>query len=242
MRPGHRHRLPLRQPILSPTRRFRLVPLALLTAALAACAGPKPTQGLPAPARAAAGAPAREASVALVSHGWHTDIALPAREATGPLASFRTLFPGARTLVFGYGKRTFMIAPAHTLGEWIIGPFPGPAAIEVSAIRTDATTAYGAAHVTILPLPPGGAAGLSAFLWQAFAKTPAGDPRYIAQGNWPGSLFYQAQSRYGLLHTCNTWSAEALAAAGLPVHPAGVVFAGPLNERVRELSRQSSEQ
>ncbi|HTH99510.1 MAG TPA: DUF2459 domain-containing protein [Acidisoma sp.] len=182
-------------------------------------------------------------TVSLITHGWHTDIGLPAEEASGPLVRVRRLFPGARTLVFGYGKRTFMIAPAHTIGEWIIGPFPGPAAIEVSAISSDAATAYGARHVETLPLPPGGAQRLSAFLWQAFDKAPdgtahAGELRYIAQGNFPGSLFYQASSHYGLLHTCNTWSAEALAAAGLPIRPAGIVFSGGLDERVRDLSRQ----
>ncbi|MCB8876110.1 DUF2459 domain-containing protein [Acidisoma silvae] len=179
-----------------------------------------------------------DGSVSLVTHGWHTDIALPAAEATGRLAAFRAVFPGARTLVFGYGKRTFMIAPAHTIGEWIIGPFPGPAAIEVSAISGDAAAAYGAAHVLTLPLPPGGAEGLSDFLWAAIAKTPAGAPAYIAVGNWPGSQFYDAAQDYGLTHTCNRWSAEALAAGGVPVSPAGVVFSGSLDSQLRALLRR----
>ncbi len=178
-----------------------------------------------------------QGSVALVTHGWHTDIALPATEATGPLASFRRLFPGARVLVFGYGKRTFVIAPAHTLSEWVIGPFPGPAAIEVSAITADAATAYGAAHVMTLPLPPGGAAGLSAFLWQALAKDDAGNPRLIAPGNWPGSLFYAASSGYSLGHTCNRWSAEALQAARLPIDPGDVAFSWQVDDQARRLLR-----
>lgn len=231
MWPGHWHRLPLRAEILrrlSPRTLF----LLWLPLALAGCgSAPAVTQTM-----------WRGETVSLITHGWHTDIGLPAAEATGPLARFRQLFPGAQTLVFGYGKRTFMIAPAHSVGEWMIGPFPGPAAIEVSAIGTDAATGYGTAHVETLPLPPGGAAGLSAFLWQAFAKTRDGAPRYIAQGNFPGSLFYQASSRYGLLHTCNTWSAEALAAGGLPIQPAGIIFSGALDEKVRKLSRQLSVQ
>jgi hypothetical protein len=173
--------------------------------------------------------------VALVTHGWHTDIALPATEATGRLAWFRTRFPGADVLVFGYGKRTFMIAPAHTLGEWIIGPVPGPAAIEVSAIRADAATAYGASHVMTLSLPPGGASRLATFLWQSFAKDDAGNPRLIAPGNWPGSLFYAASSGYSLGHTCSTWSAQALQAASLPINPGGVIFASQIDGQARRL-------
>lgn len=203
--------------------------LIFLPLALSACAG----GGTPLAPLANSGP---GGTVALVTHGWHTDIAVPADEVTGPLARFRAMFPGARMLVFGYGKRTFMIAPAHTLGEWIVGPFPGPAAIEVSAISTDAATAYGAAHVETLALPPGGAARLSAYLWQALAKDATGSPAYIAQGNWPGSLFYEANSEYGVLHTCNSWSAQALAAGGLPVSPQGVVFSGTLDAQVRHLA------
>ena len=196
---------------------------------LGGCAG-RPLAGghLPSPAQT-------EGTVSLVTHGWHTDIALPAAEASGPLARFRRLFPGARTLVFGYGKRTFMIAPAHSLGEWIIGPFPGPAAIEVSAVSTDPATAYGPQHVMTLPLPEGGAAKLSDFLWTALAKTPDGAPAFIATGNWPGSLFYAATRQYDLTHTCNRWTAEVLAAGGLPIDPGGVIFSGAVDDQVRDL-------
>ena len=208
--------------------------LALLLL-LAGCAAPLPPQ--PA-ARAAPAQPGAASSdtVSLLTHGWHTDIAMPAREVSGPLARFKTLFPGARSLIFGYGKETFMIAPVHSLGEWMIGPFPGPAALEVSAISTDPTTAYGPRHTITLALPPGGAARLSAYLWRAFAKDKAGNPHYIAQGNFPGSLFFAAARPYGLFHTCNTWSAEALAAAGLPVRPAGVIFSAPLDNAVRRIA------
>jgi uncharacterized protein (TIGR02117 family) len=232
MRFGDQHTLPVRAAGFKPRRHSfrRFACLIALPLTLAACAGgAPPVAGLP-----PGGGPA--GTVALVTHGWHTDIAVPADEVTGPLTRFRTLFPGARMLVFGYGKRTFMIAPAHTLGEWIIGPFPGPAAVEVSAISSDAATAYGAEHVETLTLPPGGAARLSAFLWQALSKDDAGNPAYIAQGNWPGSLFYEASTTYGLLHTCNSWSAQALAASGLPITPAGVVFSSTLDAQVRHLS------
>lgn len=216
----------------------RSVALALLLLSLGGCAARlPPPPAAPAPGGQIRAEPAE--TVSLLTHGWHTDIAVPAREVSGPLARFKTLFPGAHTLVFGYGKETFMIAPVHSLGEWIIGPFPGPAALEVSAISTTPATAYGTRHTITLALPPGGAARLSAYLWRAFAKDKAGNPRYVAQGNFPGSLFFAAARPYGLLHTCNTWSAEALAAAGLPVQPAGMIFSAPLDDAARRLAGAS---
>ena len=218
--------------------RFRSLALALLLLAVAGCAGQQPAS--PAPLAALPQTrPGKAETVSLLTHGWHTDIAVPARELSGPLTRFESLFPGARSLVFGYGKRTFMIAPVHSLGEWLIGPFPGPAALEVSAINTTPATAYGPRHTITLPLPPGGAARLSAYLWRAFAKNKAGHPIYIAQGNFPGSLFFEAEQRYGLLHTCNTWSAEALAAAGLPVRPAGMIFSAPLDDAAARIASRS---
>jgi len=48
-------------------------------------------------------------------------------------------------------------------------------------------------------------------------------------GPYPGSLFLPASRDYSALYTCNTWTAEGLAAAGLPVAPAGILFAAQVN-------------
>jgi hypothetical protein len=45
-------------------------------------------------------------------------------------------------------------------------------------------------------------------------------------------VFYAATGTYDLSHTCNTWTAEALRAAGAPVSAAGVVFAGQLLDQL----------
>ena len=42
-----------------------------------------------------------------------------------------------------------------------------------------------------------------------------------------------ATGSYDLSHTCNTWTAEALHAAGVPMTAAGVVFAGQLLDQLR---------
>ena len=52
------------------------------------------------------------------------------------------MFPGARTIMFGYAKRTFVTAPAHTISEYILGPVPGPAIIDVSGINVSPLEAY----------------------------------------------------------------------------------------------------
>ena len=43
----------------------------------------------------------------VITHGWHTDLALPAAALEGRLARLRRVYPGARTLIFGFGNRIF---------------------------------------------------------------------------------------------------------------------------------------
>jgi hypothetical protein len=66
----------------------------------------------------------------------------------------------------------------------------------------------------------------------SLAKDAAGMPRRLGPGPDPQSVFYAATGTYDLSHTCNTWTAEALRAAGAPVSAAGVVFAGQLLDQL----------
>jgi hypothetical protein len=135
--------------------------------------------------------------------------------------------------MFGFGKRTFITARVETFSELLLGPVPGPGAIQVTGLPGPPDLAYDL-PITRLELPPWGAQGLSAFLWDALGKTAGGAPRLIARGLFPGSLFYAASRGYSLEYDCNAWTAAALRAAGLPVDPAGVVFAnGVLRQTAR---------
>src|SRR4029077_9064348 len=96
-------------------------------------------------------------TVTLLDHGWHTDIGIPAEELSGPLSVFRTIFPGVKTLVFSYGKRTFLMAPANDWSEYVLGPLPGPAAIMVTGLSGSAELAYGTDPGLLPPLATGGA-------------------------------------------------------------------------------------
>ncbi len=171
--------------------------------------------------------PPRNAAVVWVlSRGWHTQIGLTADELTGGLATFRDIYPGMRAIMFGYGKRTFMTARADRASEYLLGPFPGPAVIETVGLRSLPPDAYGQDGMVALALPPGGAASLSAYIWNDIAHDHTGAPRLVGPGRYEGSRFYGAVSGYNLAHTCNTWIASALQAAGLLVSGQGVIFSG----------------
>jgi len=169
--------------------------------------------------------------VYVLGRGWHTQIGLAADRLEGSLGVFRTIFPGARAVMFGYGKRTFMVAPPDKISEFVLGPIPGPAVIEVIGLNVSPPEAYGTEGMIALALPPGGAEKLSRFLWNDLQQDRAGGPRLVAGGPFGGSLFYAARSGYDLFHSCNTWIAEALHAAGLPIESDFLVLSGQMMAR-----------
>ena len=57
-------------------------------------------------------------------------------------------------------------------------------------------------------------------------------------GPYDDSVYFLATHKYSALHTCNTWGAEALRAAGFRMHTAGVIFAGQLWIQARRLKRE----
>src|SRR6202049_3983278 len=65
------------------------------------------------------------------------------------------------------------------------------------------------------------------------AKDADGAPRRIGVGPYPGSVFYASTGIFDVTHTCNTWTAEALRAAGVPVSSVGVVYSSQLLDQLR---------
>lgn len=197
----------------------------------------------------AAGAPNRVAgsaadgSVYVVARGWHTELAVPDTMLDAGLAPLGADLPGMRYLVFGFGDRRYVLARWHGVGQMLRALLPGRGAILVTALRAPPEAAFGPADVVRLALPPGGAAALDRFLRDSL--TPDGAPPDaaiappIAPGPYPGSRFYAARAAYSGLFTCNTWTAEALRAAGVPVAAAGVLFAGQVMGQARWLAATS---
>ena len=172
--------------------------------------------------------------VYVVGREWHAEIGIPAEELDENMSFLREAFPRTRVFMFGYGKKTFFTAPHETMGEYILGPIPGPAVIQAVGLNVAPAEAYPSENTITLLLPPGGSKSLSAFIWKDMTKDSSGKPQIAAHSPNPTGLFYAAQPTYTLFHTCNTWIANALHAAKLPISGDGVIFLSQVMERVKE--------
>ena len=170
-------------------------------------------------------APSAGVTIWIESNGIHTDLVLP-KVAAGPgwridwrdLAQARDLadprYAGFDHVAIGWGDKAFFLDTpdwAHVRARVLIA----------AAIGSDATLL----HVEHIPAPtridgdtrrivlrPDEYRRLAAFVRASVA--PGG-------GRYPGydrdDAFYDARGRYGALHTCNGWTGDALAAAGVRV-------------------------
>lgn len=180
-------------------------------------------------------APATE-TIYVVAQGWHTGIGLATDAIAGPLAALARDFPGARYLVFGWGERDYYMAVNPGSGDLLRALFPGPSVVLVQALPDAPSATFGDADTYALAVSREGLNRLSDYLWDAFARNEWGEVLRIADGPYPASAFYASSGTYDIDNTCNTWTAEALHVAGLPVSAAGVVSAGQVIDRVRGLA------
>ena len=181
--------------------------------------------------------PRRDVTVYLIGEGWHTEIALPANAVTDPWWRLTRDFPNARFLRFGWGDRRYFMAPRPTAGDALRALFPGSAVLLVTPLDQPPSASPGGPAVFAIGLSATGINRLTDHVWAAFARSADDMPRRLGPGPEPGSEFYAANGTYSAAYTCNTWTAEALHAGGVPVRTAGVVFADQITGQVVGLSR-----
>jgi len=186
---------------------------------------------------------AKSAVIYVVRRSWHIDIGFAAADLQPPLNVVAAQFPGLRYLFFGFGDQHYLLAKDRNAPVLLAALWPGRGLILATALASSPQAAFGATHVATLSLTDKQMRDIQTFVWYSLGRQSAeegGGVKPYAEGPYEGSLFFAATPRYSGFHTCNTWVAESLRTAGLPVHSAGVIFAGQLWSQVRRLEKKQS--
>jgi uncharacterized protein (TIGR02117 family) len=183
----------------------------------------------------------RGVTIYVIAAGWHTEIALPMHAMHDPLKAVTPDFPSAQYLSFGWGERNYYMTRAPTFGDAINALLPGPAVLLVTPLYRPPRDSRANGQVFKVGLSTAELDRLSNHLWAAFEKSGDGTPRRLAAGPDPGSVFYAATGTYSATYTCNTWTAESLRVGGIPVTPAGVVFASQVTDQLRSSNARAAE-
>jgi uncharacterized protein (TIGR02117 family) len=182
----------------------RLLALIVTVAAAAAVTG----------ARAADGP---GTSIFVVTHHWHTGIAVKTLDLPPGRWPDARAFAGSELVEVGWGDRDFWMAPRETVGLALKAALVSEASVlRVLWFDGPVERALPSSDVVEMPVSRAGLAGLVEFVAESYARTPEGLPVDLGPGPVPESRFYLATGRYHLLNTSNRWTAQALIRAGLP--------------------------
>ncbi len=173
-------------------------------------------------------------TITLVERGWHTDVCLDRNDIGDEFDALARDFPGARFLCFGFGERGYVLTHEHGLVATVSALFPSPAALLITVLRDGPALAFGSDSVIRIGVSGTGLAGLQAYLKNAVVAGSGGRPVQLGAGPYPGSLYLAATGTYDAFYTCNSWTADAMRSAGLPISGA-VITAGAVMRQAHRI-------
>lgn len=93
------------------------------------------------------------------------------------------------------------------------------AVMHVVAFSAPPERYFPGSEVKPLTINNGQLATLMLFIGRSFSRSEAGNIIPLKKGIYGDSQFYAANGRYGILNTCNKWTAKGLQSAGIEIEP-----------------------
>jgi uncharacterized protein (TIGR02117 family) len=169
--------------------------------------------------------PADAQVVYLIDNGFHSDLALPRAAILaqgGPLAVAAARASPDAWIMVGWGDARFYEAASPWQDRLLdaaraaLGGRPTTVHLEGVPTRPDLAWRSG---VRRIPLSGAGLAALMARVDRSFALDRSGAPIFLPVQRVPDEAFFASREGFSAFHLCNHWTAELLAAAGLPTTP-----------------------
>jgi uncharacterized protein (TIGR02117 family) len=176
-------------------------------------------------------------SVFVVHDGWHA--ALVIKKIDIPAAVLPELrdFPYAEYLEFSWGDKDYFPAPDPGLGLAFKAAFwSSGSVLHVLGFDDAMENVFPGAEIIEIGVSEEAFQRLTEFISDTFSRSHPAAPAEARPGLSSNSRFYSAEGKFSILRTCNTWVAEGLNSAGLPVSPRYVITARSLHAQVRPLA------
>jgi uncharacterized protein (TIGR02117 family) len=168
-------------------------------------------------------------SVFIVNYGWHAAIVLKKADVSELLLPEAKDFPDSDYLEFGWGDLDFYQAPDPGLGLTLKAAFwSSGSVLHVAGLTGTLEKYYPSNDIVEIGLSQEGFQRAVEFISDTFSRPGAA----THAGLYLTSRFYSAKGKFHVFRTCNTWVAEALRAAGLPLS-GRIVTAGGLMHDVK---------
>ncbi len=173
-------------------------------------------------------------AIQVTSNGWHTDIVVAQGEAVRRAIPEVADFPDARYLSFGWGDAEFYRTPDPGLAMTLQAALaPTPAVVHLVGLRRQPGEAFPSAEVITITVTAPRYEALLAHLAAAFDRGGRDRVSALGPGLYSSSRFYPGSGEFHLFNTCNTWTANGLAVAGVLQAADGIIRAETLMSRLR---------
>lgn len=177
-------------------------------------------------------------AVYVVHDSWHAAIVLRVEEIPREKIPELADFPDVKWVEFSWGDRDFFPDPNAGVFAALRAAFwSGGSVLHVVGFDRELKAAYPGASIAEIGLTGPSFDRLVNFISGTFLRSGAQGRAPASPGLFAHSRFYPSTHRFSLLKTCNTWVAEALQAAGLPVVPGQVITSGNLAAQIAGLGR-----
>ena len=159
--------------------------------------------------------------VYVVTHGWHTGIAVRAVDVAQGRWPAHADLRDAEYLEIGWGNRDYWLARRATLGVALNAGLRGtPSALRVIAFDGAVEKFFFESDIVEIGLSRRGFEALITFIHESYATRETGSIIPLGPGPIPNSRYYLAKGAYHVFNNSNQWTAKALRAAGFPIAPA----------------------
>jgi hypothetical protein len=178
-------------------------------------------------------------TVIVARRGWHIDIGFRTADIQAPLATLSPQIANSKYVFFGFGDRHYLVAKNKNFPGLLAALWPGAGAVLLTLLAATPEAAFGDQNVIRLTLSDTAGQAAQTFVWGSLLKEND-VPVFYRNGPYEGSLYFGAVPKYSAVHTCNTWAAEGLRAAALPIRSRGVVFAAQLWSQTRRIQNAAT--
>lgn len=152
----------------------------------------------------------------IVSHGWHTGIIAPAHDVNTVLPQLKKRFAQeTQWYEIGWGDKGFYQSQEITTALTLQAMFWSSGAVmHIVAFSGKPERYFAGSEIKSLLLHTNQRNSLMRYLGRSFARDAEGNLIPLKQGIYGDSQFYAANGRYGILNTCNKWTAKGLESGG----------------------------
>ncbi len=172
-------------------------------------------------------------TVFIVHDSWHAAIVLRRDDLSTATLPELADFPDARFIEFSWGDQDYFPDPSSGFSMALKAAFwSSGSVVHLVGSNDDPRKFYPKAEVIELRLSPTAFNRLIGFLSQSFLRHDSKGRAQASPGLYGYSRFYPSNRKFSLLNTCNTWVAQTLETAGLPLSASRVVTAGQLAEQL----------